>query len=150
RGYLFKGHAHELSLYCGSVAAVLAAWALLRWRRLGSLRAGAGLAAVFIIVGFLFALGRFGGVGVLQYYLPVVGRFRIPSRYILIIHLGIAALGSIGLADLVRVRAEGGREPKALWILLLVPLGEILWLAVAFAINGFHPPERLALRTLSI
>ncbi len=149
--YLYQPEAaHEVSLYCGSVATVLSAWALIGWRRLGSLRAWIAVAAAFVIIGLLFAMGRLGGLAVLQYYLPIVGKFRIPSRYILIAHLGIATLTAVGYVALTRARADRGREPRALWLLLLVPLGQLIWLGSGFAGNGFHPPERFALRAISV
>jgi len=157
--YWFKGRSylydtmpvsHEMSLYCGSVATILAAWALIRCRRLGPLGVWVGAAMVFVVIGLLFALGRYGGLSVLQYYLPVVGKFRTPGRYILIAHVGLAALAAIGLADLERARSAERREPRALWLLLLVPLGQVVWLGAAFVMNGFHSPERFAWRALSM
>ncbi len=141
---------HELSLYCGSVTTILAAWALVRRRRLGPLGAWVGVAMAFVVIGLLFAMGRYGGLAVLQYYLPVVGKFRIPARYILVIHVGLAALAAIGLADLGRARSDERREPRTLRLLLLVPLAQVAWLGAGFVTNGFHPPERFAWRALSI
>jgi hypothetical protein len=157
--YWFTGRAYayqelpvslELSLYCGSVATILAAWALIRRRRLGPLGGWVGVAAAIAVVGLLFAMGRYGGLFVLQCYLPLVGKFRIPGRYLLFAQVGLAALAAIGLADLGRARSDERREPRGLWLLLLVPLAQMAWLGAGFVRNGFHPPERFAWRALSI
>ena len=157
--YWFKGRSylydtmpvsHEMSLYCGSAATILAAWALMHRRRLGPLGVWVGVAMVFVVIGLLFALGRYGGLAVLQCYVPVVGKFRTPGRYILIAHIRLATLAAIGLADLGRARSAERREPRALWLLLLLPLVQVVWLGAAFVMNGFHPPERFAWRALSV
>ncbi len=150
RSYLNESVSHETSLYCGSAATILAAWAVIRGKRLGPLRPWVGVALAFVVIGLLFAMGRYGGLGILQYYLPVVGKLRIPARYILVIHVGLAALAAIGLADLSRARSDERREPRALWLLLIVPLAQVAWLGAGFVRNGFHPPEWFAWRALSI
>ncbi len=141
---------HEMSLYCGSVTTILGIWSLIRWRGLGRLGGWAAAGATIAIIGLLFAMGRYGGLSILQYYLPVVGMFRIPGRYVLLSHIGLAALAAIGLTDLNRARSEERREPKVLWLLLLVPLAQMAWLGALFVLNGLHPPERFGQRALGI
>ncbi len=93
--YLFSGrvaggNTHELGFYLGAAPLLLLIWALTQWSRLGTLRPLATAALVFAAVAFLLALGHIGGLYKIQTWLPVVGKFRLPARYVVLSQLGLS------------------------------------------------------------
>lgn len=147
--------AHEMGMYAGAAVPVLMTWLLIRRDCLGTLRP---LAVAALLIGLIALALSFGSYNPLfPYYtrLPILSKFRISARYILLIHLATALLSALALADLC-LRA-GRPEPLAwrrLWplsaplaISLLVSVGS-LWLARAwpgFALAPFLAPTGPAL-----
>lgn len=108
--YLFEdrvagGNTHEFGAYIGAVPLLLIVWLAIRWKHVRRKRF-AKAAAVFSVVAFVLALGQYGGLYYLQSVLPVVGKFRIPARYLVLVHLGTACLAAVAFADLVGVQAS--------------------------------------------
>jgi hypothetical protein len=105
--YLFRkrvvaANTHELGMYVGAVPLVLAAWLLGNLRRLRSHARLAAAAACFAAVMLLLAMGSWGGLYELQMLLPIIGKFRFPSRYIALFSLGVAVLAAIAFGELVQ------------------------------------------------
>jgi hypothetical protein len=123
--YLFAdrvlgGNTHEYGLYIGAVPLVLLVWLRAEWDQLGRLRRLSQAAAVFGLIAFWLALGEGGQLYRLQQWLPLVGNFRCPCRYIVLCHLATSVLAAIALWLLVR-RMERGQASsaerlRALWI----------------------------------
>lgn len=127
RSRVFGVHTHELGLYCGAIPLLLAGFALLTIRKQ---TAGRRLLLVMSVLGLLslwLSFGKDGGLYVLQTRLPLVGKFRWPSRIICLLHLVTATLAAVGLnrilnavpwpnADLPSPRSDtetvGGSEPS--------------------------------------
>ena len=115
------GAGDEYGAYGGSVAIVLAVWWLARQARsLGGVesdRRRLGVAAlVLVVLGLWLATGRYGGLYYAQTWLPVVGRFRIPSRDVFVAQFGLAVLGALAMG--VLTRRDGGtvqRRADRLW-----------------------------------
>ena len=63
-----------------------------------------GLAAF----GVLLAFGRHGPFAEFLVHAPLVARFRIPARYLLLVHFGLAALAAVAVDDLLGERAVDG------------------------------------------
>lgn len=108
--YLFQdrvagGNTHEFGAFIGAVPLLLIVWLAIRWKHVRRKRF-AKAAAVFSVVAFILALGQYGGLYYLQSVLPVIGKFRIPARYLVPVHLGTACLAAVAFADLVGVRAS--------------------------------------------
>jgi hypothetical protein len=128
--YLFHervigGNTHEFGLYCGAVPLVLCVWLALRWKQLSRRRrtfAGAALAMAFVAL--LLAFGRYGGLYELQTQLPLVGKFRFPARYVVLVQLGLTTAAAVALADLVQFNRKSFRirwyHFNALWRLTFV------------------------------
>jgi hypothetical protein len=114
---------HELSWYAGAVVPVLVIWLVLRWRALEvPLRRLALWSAILATVGFVLALGRYAGpLHSLVVSLPVVGLFRCPARYGLLMFFGSAVLGAVALADITAVVAshERPRWQRVAWLWLV-------------------------------
>ncbi len=105
--YLFRtrvvgDNTHELGLYCGAVPLVLVAWLMSQWRRLGRLRKSVLAAAVFGLLALLLAFGEYGPLYRFQSWLPIVGRFRFPCRYIALFQFSIAVIAAAAFALLAR------------------------------------------------
>ena len=136
--YWGPSHQVEQFAYAGIAPLLLAALALrTAWRGDSRRRPWVVLA----LLSLLLALGLFGPVCPLLYWIPGSRLFRCPARALLLVNLSIAALAAITLHDLAaqptaaraRLRAaliEWTRRPLVCGALLvLVPLGLILLVA---------------------
>lgn len=132
--YLFEGRVvgestEELSLYLGAVPLVLLFWLAMRFRQLAELRGLVVFASAVAGVAGLLCLGETGWLYRLQEGLPIVGLFRAPARYSLVLGAACTALAAIALADLLRGGAAL-RRSAAGW--LFVPAA-VAW-ACMFAV----------------
>ena len=104
----------EFGVYAGGVTLLLAVWwvAHLCATRYGGQAhhrdAGYGgpaerlslHVAAFGVVGLWLATGSYGGLYYLQTWLPLVGQFRAPVRYVLFAHWAMAVLATFAVAHL--------------------------------------------------
>lgn len=135
-GRLFGGNVHEFGVYCGAVTTVLVAWLLFRrseWGRQRKTVLGAALLGLFALI---MAFGSFGGLYRLQVMIPLLGGFRVPSRYIAIFHFALSILAAVAADQLLGNSARTGRRNEG--ALLLVCPGIALFLS-AIAL-GWKPP----------
>ncbi len=106
---------HELGLYAGAVPLMLVVWMVIRRRELGRLRHLAWASCGFGLLALLLAFGKYGLLYRLQGWLPLVGSFRFPCRYLVLFHLATAVTAAIGFVLLVRdhqlSRGEHGGDP---------------------------------------
>ena len=93
---------HELGVYLGAVPLMLILWLGIRHRELGPLRRWTAALAVFGAVALLLAFGDFGQIYRLQRFLPLVGSFRFPCRYLVLFYLAINTLAAIGFVLLLQ------------------------------------------------
>ena len=144
RGRVVGGNVQEFGLYDGAVSTVAVGWLLLRRRALGRWRSLVLASSAFGLVMLLLALGSYGGLYSLLSRLPGVGVFRAPARYILLLHLALAVVAAVMMADLMRLsrRTRRQRTLLALWPIWLVggtglaTLGVHAWMKVD---PGRHP-----------
>ena len=99
--YLFANrvvgdNTHEFGLYLGAAPLVLVVWLIARRRELGSLSRLAWAAFGFAVAALLLAFGRFGPLYCVFTWLPLVGIFRFPCRYLVLFQLASAVLAAIG------------------------------------------------------
>ena len=140
---------NEFALYAGALTPVLLAWLLWRRRDLGALRSLAVGAAVIAAFALVMALGKYGGLYFVQAYLPVVGLFRMPSRYIVLFHLACAALAALALWDLTRATKEKEPAPRRPWP-LFIPLALSVAVALAFLLcRKFGPASSAVVQQMS-
>jgi len=108
---------HEAGLYAGAAPLMLIVWVLIRQDQLGSMKRLARSAAIFGLLAMFLAFGQYGKLYYLQTYLPVVGDFRCPCRYILLFHLAAAVMAAIGFVllarDYQRACGERGGTPQS-------------------------------------
>ena len=91
---------HELGLYQGAVPLALVVWLVAAGGCARRDRRLAWAAAVLAIAATALALGRYGPIYRWQAWLPVVGGFRFPCRYLCLVPLATAALTAIALVRL--------------------------------------------------
>lgn len=122
KGRVLGGNVQEFGLYNGATCSVAIGWLLLRWRALGRWRSLVGASVVFGAVMILLALGPGGGIYPLLTRVPGIGVFRAPSRYILLLHMALAIIAAVMMADLLRLarRVARPRPLATLWPLGLV------------------------------
>ncbi|MBC7966950.1 MAG: hypothetical protein H7Z17_13610 [Fuerstia sp.] len=107
---VFGANTHELGVYCGAIP-VLLALSLIRPRSQTRSRPDAGtqLLIPMLCLGLIalwLSFGRDGGLYVVQTWLPLIGKFRYPSRIVVLLHLVLAVLAAIGFARLMKESAS--------------------------------------------
>ena len=131
-GRTYGGNTHEFGLYIGAVPLLLIVWIRYHWCDLGRMRPLATAAIVLALVGFLLALGNAGQLYRLQRFLPLVGGFRCPCRYLVLCHLATGVLAAIGFVLLVRRNESARKTPPA----ELKPVWSVVVAAVLAALVG--------------
>lgn len=136
---------HELTWYAGAIVPVLVIWLVLRWRALEvSLRRLALWGGILATVGFVLALGRYAGpLHSLVVSLPVVGLFRCPARYGLLMFFGSAVLGAVALADMTAVVAADERPSwqRIAWLWLVPAASVVAVLVGGLAVDWWGETE---------
>ena len=130
---VFGANTHELGLYCGAIPVLLALSLMARRRSLTGSRPDTGSQLLIPMLGLgLMALwlsfGRDGGLYVVQTWLPLIGKFRYPSRIVVLLHLVLAVLAAIGFARLMKETASS--EVRLPRLISVVP-----WLSAAAALG---------------
>ncbi len=112
---------HEYGMYVGASTPVLLAWLGLRWKNLVVGKALAIWSLLLLFPALVLALGRYTPLYSLVINLPLVSSFRIPARYLLIVHLTLAILVAVAYADLHSFVRRKELPPQRLWNLWIVP-----------------------------
>ncbi len=159
--YLFEhrvagGNTHEFGFYLGALPALLMVWGLSQWSRLGTLRPVAAAALLFASLMFVLAMGELGGLYKLQTWLPFVGRFRLPARYVALAQLGLAVVAACGwhtffarrlhAADTANHELQAQRHGRAIMLRVIAVVAIIsltgIWIWGASRVSSW--PLRLA------
>lgn len=121
--------------YVGILTFVLAIYAAIRdWQR-AIVKFLVGLTTVAM----LFVLGRWTLVYYVAYVvLPGLSTFRFPTRFLIVVELGLALLAAIGLT---RARQELERGQPGTWAVRLVPAAIVLFTIVDLT---YHQPRQNA------
>ncbi len=139
--YLFQNRAvgqntHELGLYAGSVTLILAVFSLVCSTANVQLRLLRRGATGLVVLGLLLAFGDFGPLGWFLARMPLLNSFRFPCRAIVLVHLGLAVLASIGLMSLQGAASDSEstrqRRLRVLRVVnaasfILAVIGPIVW-----------------------
>jgi hypothetical protein len=106
---VYNNNIAEFSVYCGIVllCLIVAVWAT-HWREFlsGAARRICLYLFALCVVGWLLALGRWGGLFIFLGAVPAVSEFRCAARYICFVQFGCAGLGAFAMS---RVLRGGGR-----------------------------------------
>ncbi len=143
--YLFAdrvvgGNTHEFGLYLGAVPLMLIVWLLSRKRNWGTLASFIWATLGFAAVMLLLSLGRYGFLYQIITWIPVVGNFRFPCRYLVLFQLAAAVLAAVGFLFLIRQNRELQKlhsqklryQEKHRWLALWRDF-EPLWCVVGFS-----------------
>lgn len=153
---VFGQNTHELGLYCGAIPFVLAIIAITRLRTQSSHRR---LLQVMLALGLLalwLSFGKAGGLYVIQTWLPLIGKFRWPSRILVLLHFVVAVFATAGyirITNTAQSHVEPCRPDPANGIptmslpriIYFVPIASILTSLLAPLICG---PDHVASWTL--
>jgi hypothetical protein len=121
------GNPHEYGLYNGAIASVLLLWLLIRRKDLGAWRSLAMGAFTLGALALVLALGKYGYLYRIQVHLPLVGLFRCPSRYILLLHFAMAIAAAIAFVDIADLAQRPDQLAwRKLWPLALLPVVSVL------------------------
>ena len=134
---VFGNNTAELAVYCGAIP-VLLALTLIRHRRSDARSKSKSETRLILIatcLGLLalwLSFGRDGGLYVVQTWLPLIGKFRYPSRIVVLLHFVLAILAATAFARLMNDSASGQVQlPKlfsvAPWLSAMVAVGAWLF-----------------------
>lgn len=108
---------HEFATYLGASVPVLLAWLIVSRRDLtGPARPLARFSLGLAAIGLVLAFGAYTPLFAAMVKVPVVGRFRISARYLVLYEVAGAMLAALAYATLAEVSARGERVPwRRLW-----------------------------------
>ncbi|MEN6406415.1 MAG: YfhO family protein [Thermoguttaceae bacterium] len=144
---VFGDSTHEFGAYLGAVPLVLVVWVCAHRRELGSLALLAWGSLGFALLMLLMSFGQFGFLYRITTWLPVVGGFRCPCRYLVLFQLAASVLAAIGFVLVVRESDAAKRqrhdpawlETRRSWLALgrdFEPLWFLVGASAAVAIAG--------------
>lgn len=113
--YMFAGrvwgdNSHEFSVYIGAVPLVLVVWLVARRDELGPFSRLCWAAIGFAMLTLLLAFGQYGFIYRVTTWLPLLGSFRFPCRYLVLFQLAMTVLAAIGFALVVRQNEQMRRQ----------------------------------------
>lgn len=117
---------HEFAIYYGAVVPTLLIWLAMNRNALGRLRPLAIFAVLLAVVSLVLAFGDYTPLFTLTAKLPVVGRFRLPARYLVLFHLAVAMLAALGFSVLCGQPRETRTPWRRLWPLALPTIVSLL------------------------
>ena len=102
--YLFKDlqvgyNPHEFGIYCGSILMIVLLWIGFRNRYFRSSKRLILVSITLAIVGILLALGKYGLLYNFVAELPLINKFRLPVRHIVLSQFSLAILAALCYQD---------------------------------------------------
>ena len=146
KGRVVGGNTHEYGIYLSATSLILLCWVYNRLNKGIRHRQLALAVAMFGIVSLVLAMGKYGLLYYVQTYLPVVGRFRFPARYIVLVHFASAVLSAIAISDLKSCLADGkgNRKFRRVGVLPIVLSLAIAVAAIFLRKDFLGPPILIA------
>lgn len=142
---VFGQNTHELGAYFGAVPLLLLTLCCIRLRVLWKVQPLFRVTMVLFVLAVWLSFGRDGGLYMLQTQLPLIGKFRWPSRIVVLIHLAAATLSAIGLDYLLRTRGVNAAASQTIQKLWAIPVLSILVSAGVYLFPGTLSRAPLAL-----
>lgn len=133
---------HELGCYLGAAPLALIVW----WTARGAAVSGVSrhLLAFSVgvaVIGLWLATGEHGGLYALQTWLPAIGKFRFPARYLSLVSLAVAALTAAAVEQLLNARAKHPSNPMPCRALATLAAASLL---IALTAPRLFPAEFVA------
>ena len=122
----------DYAIYTGAIPIVLLLWLAIHRRELGRRTYLLGPALILGALGFVLALGERGYIYGVEAALPLLRQFRTPTRYIVLLHFGLAVTSAIAFRELFGIVE---RKRPLSWRSLM-PMA-LLPAASALAVAGF-------------
>lgn len=142
---VFGQNTHELGAYFGAVPLVLVVVCCTRLRTLWKARPLFRMAIVLFVLALWLSFGRDGWLYNLQTQLPFVGKFRWPSRIVVLIHLAAAILSAIAIDFAIQqpeARLQLSRMIRKFWA---IPILSVVVSAGVYSSFRSVPPAPFAL-----
>jgi len=121
-GVGYHVNVYEFGLYCGAATIMLALWLAINAARLGERKRVVVVAAFVFVFAFILSFGKFGIVYRIQTYLPLIGSFRYPSRYMVIATLMLSLLAGLAMDEMLRGALPQEKQGFTRRAILLVPV----------------------------
>ena len=120
--FFLPGLFYGMGAYLGAVPVLLLVLLVIQRRELGRLRRLVVCTAGFGLFVLLLALGKYAPLYRLQHLLPLVGSFRCPCRYLVLVSLCVAVLSAVAVAMLARRHQSDEKPPRLrtspLWVVV--------------------------------
>lgn len=142
-GYNGPWNLTELAIYAGLLPWLLAATALLAWRRDRSHWFWVGA----LVFGVLFCLGTDTTMGLLVYELPVLGKFRAQARFGIVVIIALSVLSAYGVSALLRRPVVASRRLVLIWLAVAAAaMAAVAWAALnmPLSLGGPVPSDAVA------
>lgn len=123
---VFGLNTHDLGAYFGAVPLLLLTFCCLRLRLFWKPQPLFRVMIILLVVSLWLSFGRNGGLYILQTKLPLIGKFRWPSRIVVLVHLAAATLSAITLEYLLRSRGANSSASQTVSKLWAIPIISIL------------------------
>jgi hypothetical protein len=131
---------HEFGVYVGAVPLILVVWLVARQAELGSLARLAWAAIGFAMLMLLLAFGQYGFLYRATAWLPLVGNFRCPCRYLVLFQLAVTVVATMGFILVIRQNEQVRQQQvqrlqyqhRHFWLAVWRDF-EPLWCLVGFA-----------------
>lgn len=142
---VFGQNTHELGAYFGAVPLLLVVLCCMSWRTLWKTRPLFRASAVLFVLALWLSFGRDGGLYLLQTDLPLIGKFRWPSRIVVLVHLSAAILSAIAFDQVLRKPAMHLQIRRMIDRLWAIPVMSILISAGVYSLFRAIPAAPLPL-----
>lgn len=131
---------HEFGVYVGAVPLILVVWLVARQGELGPLTRLAWATIGFAMLMLLLAFGQYGFLYRITTWLPLIGNFRCPCRYLVLFQLAVTVVATIGFMLVLRQNEQVRRQQaqgvqyhhRNFWLAVWRDF-EPLWCLVGFA-----------------
>jgi len=112
-GRVVGDNPHEFAMYLGVVPLVLCVWAVARQSELGPLTKWVWSAFAFGMLMLLLSFGQYGFLYRIMTWLPIVGEFGYPARYLMLFQVAACAMATAGFVLLIRENQLARRQREA-------------------------------------
>jgi len=100
----YRGNPHENGLYCGALAFTALCYIFFNRKKLKEYSSLVNFSIILFVIGLLLSLGKYGLLYSLQIKIPFLDIFRVPSRYILLVHLSMTFFVAIMMQDILTAK----------------------------------------------
>lgn len=141
----FVEQSHEMGFYLGALPLLLLVVLAVHPRLEARSRRLLATCGVCALLAFILAMGSHGVIFRLTRWLPIIGTFRVPARYLMLVQLSLAPPAAVAFARLV-VDADDVSRRKSTFCLVTVSLASLTITAMAAWLSPPEDPVRQVLQ----